>query len=320
MIKVACLFGLALTACNTSSGSTGSHLECLALPKKVIAEPVTAGLDHMRPSHSISESFLQHWADGKAELSGYRIKTERYGVLRKGTLVLIYVKEPMSRRTWIKDDDAEGPDRVDVLKLNAMLDFRTGIYPYSVMTSVFTPLSSEGREPFSPSKISLTAQEWCGHVYHAIYPKGDRFHTMLHSYFASEGDTARTTFTGGDALYEDALLIQLRELDGPFAGGKRWSGKLVPSLWSNRRRHEPLAARDATITRSEATRGRARVTRFVVKTGRRTTTLDIEKRYPHRILGWTADGEEAVLLGTARLPYWELNRPGGESYLRQLGL
>ena len=37
---------------------------------------------------------------------GTGIVTERYGQMRKGHVALIYVTEPMNRRTWIKDDAA----------------------------------------------------------------------------------------------------------------------------------------------------------------------------------------------------------------------
>jgi hypothetical protein len=63
------------------------------------------------------------------------------------------------------------------------------------------------------------------------------------------------------------------------------------------------------------------VTRFVIDYGPRTVTLDVERDAPRRILGWsTSGGEEARLVGTARLAYWELNRPGDESWLERIGL
>jgi hypothetical protein len=227
----------------------------------------------------------------------------------------------LDRQTWIKDDDARKGRRTEVLKLNHALNFRTGIYPYSVMTSVFAPLDGQGRERFAPAKISLTAQEWCGHVFQQIHPKGTRFHNMGHSYFAGEGDHRETVPTRALALYEDALWIQLRELDGPFASGGNWSGDLVPSLWTARKRHRPLRPMQATIRRANAERGGVAVTRFTVTYGGASRTFDVERAFPRRVLGWsTSAGERAELLKTARLTYWRLNKPGDESYLAQLGL
>jgi len=278
----------------------------------------------MKPEQAriqVSKTWNNHWRDGRAELSGYTIKTPRYGKIRQGKAVLVYVAEPLDTKIWVKDDgQADKAHRVDGFKLNHNLNFNTGIYPYSVMTSVFAPVDGLGRERFAPGKISMTSQEWCGHVYHQIHPKGDRFHSQEHSYFGSEGDRGQTVRTRPGALYEDALWIQLRELDGPFMEGKSWSGDLVPALWARRKLHVPLAPVPATITRQEATLDGQPVTRFVVKYSNFTRTFDLEKAAPRRILAWrTSQGEEARLLKTTRLPYWKLNNLGDEKYLKELG-
>ena len=274
-----------------------------------------------RPAHRASREFTAAWSDGKAELSGYRAIVPRYGHLREAELVLIYVTEPMDRRTWIKDDEVRGADRVDVLKLNASLKFLTGIYPYSVMTSVFAPVDDWGGDRFSPVKITLSAQEWCGHVFAGVWPGRDRLESQVTSYFASEGETHETMTTPAGTLYEDALLIQLRELDGPFAGGHDWHGSIVPTLWGVRRAHEPIRAVAATITRSDARAGDVDVTRFVLERPGFRRTYDVERAAPHRVIAWqSSDGEDVHILQTARLPYWQLNDPGNETYRDQLGL
>lgn len=268
-------------------------------------------------------AFWTAWGDGKAELSGYAVTTGRYGAPREGQVVLIYVTEPMDRRNWIKDDRDDVPpaERVNVMKLNSVLKFQTGIYPYSVMTSVFAPVDGPAGARFSPVKIALTAQEWCGSVYQRVMPASARFTAESRSYFHSEGDGETTVPVPPGTLYEDALLIQLRELDGPFAGGMSWTGSIVPSLWSARKRHAPLAPVPATIKREDATRDGAPVTRFTVAYGSVVTTYDVEKAAPRRVLGWKSkDGDEGRILKTTRLPYWKLNQPGDEKYLKELGL
>lgn len=312
-------------ACSVSPSVVGGDQSCDDSTSEAqrIAEPLTAGLATPLARVPASAAFKKRWWDGKAELSGYKVTTMRYGEARAASVVLIYVTENMDRRSWIKDDRGDVPakHKVPVLKLNRMLKFNTGIYPYSVMTSVFSPLDGQGRERFAPAKISLGSQEWCGHVHHAVHPKGARYHSRIQSYFSSEGDRAETVTTAAGTLYEDALLIQLRELDGPFNGGKDWSGQLVPTLWSVRKAHQPLRPVAATIRRSVGSRDGTPVTRFVVKRGSLTTTLDVEQAAPRRILGWRgSDGEQAALLKTTRLAYWKLNKPGGEVYLKQLGL
>lgn len=310
-----------ITSCSTIP-QTGAPADCDPRPgADEIAEEPAAGLRQPAAQVKVSAAFNKHWRDGKAELSGYRVTTMRYGAPRQGQVVLVYVTEPMNSQTWIKSAPGQLEHRVEVLKLNHSLKFRTGIYPYSVLTSVFTPLDGLGRERFAPAKISLSAQEWCGHVFAQLFPKGDRFHAFGHSYFSGEGDRRETVRTGELALYEDALWIQLRELDGPFAGGKDWSGKLVPTLWSARKRHRPPTAVAATIRRASTTREGVQVTRFTVAYEGFTRTFDVERAAPRRILAWsTSEGERAELLKTARLSYWKLHDPGDESYLAQLGL
>ena len=270
-----------------------------------------------------SPAFWKAWGDGKAELSGYKVTTNRYSSPRNGRLVLIYVTEPMDRRIWVKDDAGDVPaaDRVNVMKLNQALTFQTGIYPYSVMTSTFAPVDGRSPERFAPVKVVLSAQEWCGSVYRRLLPKAGVFQSDLHSYFHKEGDKLSDVTVPAGTLYEDALWIQLRELDGRFAGGGDWSGAIVPSLWSTRKAHVALTAVNGSIKRSDAMRDGIPVTRFVVAIGSVTKTIDVEKAEPHRILGWTTtDGETASILKTTRLPYWQLHDPGDERYLSQLGL
>jgi hypothetical protein len=271
---------------------------------------------------SASPAFWKAWGDGKAELSGYAIVTSRYGAPREGQVVLIYVTEPMDRRNWIKDDAGDVPaaDRVNVLKLNHVLKFQAGIYPYSVMTSSFSPVEPAVGERFSPVKIVMSAQEWCGQVYQRVMPGPSSFASELRSYFHADGERNETVKTPAGTLYEDALLVQLRELDGAFAGGKSWSGTLVPSLWSHRKRHATLAPVPATIRREDADRDGTPVTRFTLTYAKTTIAYDVEKAPPHRVLGWkSSEGEEAKILKTTRLPYWQLNSPGDERYLKDLG-
>jgi hypothetical protein len=249
---------------------------------------------------------------------GYEAITPRYGHLRRSELALVYVTEPFSRRTLIKDDDARGADRMDVLKLNVSERFQTGVYPYSVLTSVFCPTDAIRSERFSPAKITLSAQEWCGHVYLGVWPDEDAYALRGMSYFASEGEVDDRVQTPADALYEDALLIQLRELDGPFHGGRDWEGALVPALWRNRRAHRPLAPVSARITRREIDRD---LLRFSLESEGFTRTFDVERGGDRRVVGWSSsDGARTRLLRSTRMAYWSLHGPGDEARRAEFGL
>ncbi len=274
------------------------------------------------PRATASSAFWSRWGDGRAELSSYRLVTGRYGEARDGELVLIYVTEPHDRRRWIKDDDAGEPHRVEVLKLNVSRKFLTGIYPYSAMTSVFSPVDDWGGERFRPVKISASVQEWCGNHHHQVWPGMRGLRSLRLSYFASEGERMAERDVPEGTLYEDALPIQLRELDGSFAGGGDWSGWIVPSLWNVRRGHgeaEPVRGR---IQRKTARlEDGTPVTRFTLSYDGYERTFDVESAAPRRILGWrTSVGDTARLVETRRLAYWRLNDLEGVRYREELGL
>ncbi|AKF08790.1 hypothetical protein [Sandaracinus amylolyticus] len=264
-----------------------------------------------------SSEFWARWGDGHAELSTYRGTVSRYGEPRPAEQVLVYVTEPLDRDTLIKDDDAPRERRVQVLKLNSMLRFQTGIYPYGVMTSVFAPVDAYYAERFAPAKITMSAQEWCGHVFAGVWPGRDAFFARGLSYFASEGERDELVHVAEGALYEDALLIQLRELDGDFAGGGDWSGMLVPALWRARRDHTALTPVRATITRSRE----GDATRFTLRAGEYERVFDVEATGDRRILGWTTNqGESMRVVATDRMAYWELNQVGEERARERIGL
>ena len=91
------------------------------------------------PARAADPSFDAYWHDGKAELDGYRLELSRYGAPRPAQAVMIFVTEPFSQSKHVKlDDPSRSPgDAVDVLKLNLVRDFQTGIYDYNTMVSLF---------------------------------------------------------------------------------------------------------------------------------------------------------------------------------------
>ena len=268
-----------------------------------------------------TQQFWKHWGDGKAELSGYKGVTSRYGHTLKAETVLVYVTETLHRKTLIKDDAALGKNRISTLKLNHALKFRTGIYPYSVMTSVFAPVDQWFDDRFAPVKITFSGQEWCGHVFQGIWPTQGYFQNRIMSYFASEGEKLEKIKTTKGAVYEDALFIQLRELSGAFKGGKDWKGQIVPTLWYQRKVHRPLRPLSGEIKRKKTKWQGRDVTQFDVTFDSFKRTFIVETSWPRRILeGTTSAGEKFTLQKTARLPYWSLHNPGDEKFLKQIGL
>lgn len=133
-------------------------------------------------------NFGDYWFQGLAELSSYELNQSRYGEIRKGTAVLVFVTEDFSKSKHVKLDAPQSNpnDKITVLKLNFTRNFQTGIYPYSIMASSFMPIF--GAEAGIAEKISTSVQEWCGHVYDQLHNDGRTYKRALYSYFESEGN------------------------------------------------------------------------------------------------------------------------------------
>jgi hypothetical protein len=282
-------------------------------------------------------TFESHWQDGRAELAGYRYHVTRYGQRREGRCAMIVVTEPFSAAKRVKvDDPSKNPtDTFEALKLNLVRGFQTGIYDYHTMISLFT----RSRD-FSTVKVAFTCAEWCGQVYQeeAFGPRS--VSGFVRSYFEDESRALSLPAKPG-GIAEDDLFLVLRGLRGDYLppGGGR-SVPLLASPFITRLEHRPAAWLVAEIARSrdpvriDVPAGSFPAILYTVRLDDgRTGQFWIETAYPHRILKWSwtagagtggrmsGDGiDEGELIRSARLPYWRLNGPGGERYLREMGL
>ena len=277
------------------------------------------------PSHA--QDFWKHWGDGKAELNGYALEQPRYGAVRSGTAILVYVTEDYSDSLGVKADPGKHPasDVYPVLKLTAVRDFQTGIYDYNVMTSAFLRVAAG----WPVAKVSFSSLEWCGHVWHQLVPRGRKLSGIFHSYFDGEADGTDDLASPKDGVFEDALPVLLRGWNGEYLKpGESRTVPFLPSLLWTRLHHRSLAWTTVTIARAAAVRslsvpaGRFDVAAYTAKTADgRTLGFEIEAAAPFRLVRQTGpDGEELTLRGSTRLAYWQLNAPGGERHLRELGL
>lgn len=278
-----------------------------------------------------SREFLKYWKSGLAELSSYDILAERYGEMRKAQGVMVFVYEETNSETRIKVETGKTPEarRIPTLKLNNILKFNTGIYDYSVMTSVFAGLSgSVVKRPFQPLKISFSSQEWCGNVYHHLLPMPSGLVSELHSYFEAEGDSRTTlSYPQGELYYEDELPILVRELDGIFMEpGTSRTINLMPSLWGRRKQHAPLAISSGTLTKAgpDTLRlsgvNRASM-KWTLEQGGVTTTYHVESAPPRTLLAWeNSRGETGRLIKSLRKTYWKRNGNKDEPLRKELGI
>ena len=124
----------------------------------------------------ISEQFKAHWFDGNAEISSYSLNQSRYGEVRNGSAVLIYVTEDLLKKEQVKAN-RKSKTTIPVLKSNRTKKFLTGIYPYSIMISSFSALKS----PQAIVKNSASIQEWCGQSYLQMNHKAKQLEIISHS-------------------------------------------------------------------------------------------------------------------------------------------
>lgn len=285
------------------------------------------------PTASVfGDAFWKHWGDGRGELSGYDLTFPRYGQPRRGVAVAIFVTETFSNSLRVKADPGRHPatDEVPVMKLNLVQDFPTGIYDYNLMTSAFVALKAvNGRPAGSATKISFSSQEWCGNLYGQLLFDTGSARLTWHSYFDGEADQQKTLAVPADALAADAILLWARGLAAPaLRPGERRTVPLAGSLRSSRLGHRALSVGSATLSRDAASAaltvpaGAFQVEKLRVEiAGGPSWTLWVEKAQPRRIIRWeTTEGEQAALVGSDRLPYWEMQGEGQEAALKRLGL
>lgn len=281
---------------------------------------------------AFDRAFWDLWGDGQAELAGYRLTTPRYGEQRRGHAVAIFVTETFSERDRVKADPGkhEAADELPALKLNLVKSFQTGVYDYDVMTSAFlATVPRAGRPAGAPLKVSFSAQEWCGHVWHQLLFDDGKAREVLHSYFDGEADRMATLAAPNGGLVEDALLPWARGLAAPvIAPGAAIDVPFLPALTRARFEHKPLAwttaklARDRSPTTVVVPAGTFEVEVVTAAVqGGPVHTVWVERASPRRVVKWTSsDGEAAELTGSARMKYWELNGEGDEKALARLGL
>lgn len=278
--------------------------------------PALPGLESSEAAAAARPTFDRYWYAGKAELNRYEVEQSRYGALHRAETVLIFVTEDFLRTKQVKFEGQGDPkDAVSVLKLNAYQHFFTGIYPYTLMTSVFSP-AKQPKEP--PFKVTFSASEWCGQTFMQLNHRAGAFKIEERSYFEGEGDRDSTVPV---TLIEDALWVRLRQDPSGLPTGKI---ELLPAMRHVRLDHVPLKSMAADASLSNEPGGR-RVYRLKYDSGRELA-IHFEGRFPYRITGFEetpkagAPTTRATLTRSIMLPYWERHAPEDTVYRKALGM
>jgi hypothetical protein len=321
------------------------HLSTLALGLPLLlllggancsSSPSETASDTTPKAALLPPEFGAYWFQGQAELSSYDLEQARYGELHKGEAVLVFVTEDFSRRKQVKlDNPAQAPagDKVPVLKLNFEKKFLTGIYPYSMLTSTFTPLD-QAADPHS-LKVSTSVQEWCGHIFTQLNLRKKEYAVSQKSYFESEGDSETTLPL---ALLEDELWNRIRLNPAGLPTGAL---RIVPATTFSRLQHLPLQAEAATATLAAApaanrfgSQAPLQAYTLTYTSGvSRTLVIYFEQAFPHRILGWdetyldkpgAKTPRQLTTRATRRrhimLDYWRTHNNEHATYRDSLGL
>jgi len=292
-------------------------------PEAVTTDP---GVLTPRDSVKTHPDFGSYWYQGLAELSRYELEQSRYGEIHKGEAVLIFVTEDFLTDKQVKYE-GYGPrdNAVSVLKLNAYRRFYTGLYPYTLMTSSFTPTRGGDSKPL---KVTTTNQEWCGSTFAQANLRGSSYELHGRSYFQNEGDWSSTI----DATWlEDGLWAQVRRDPGKLPTGEL---SIVPGSHYTRLVHKPYEAVAATATLSDVKTDAAwsdapiRVYSVEYPAHRRTLNIVFEEAFPHVIVGWeeTGPGLGPSMTTRAKLThamledYWSHHNNADAPLRKSLGL
>ena len=221
---------------------------------------------------SLDKGFGSYWYSGQAEITAYTLEQSQYGAPRKGDAVLIYVTEDFNPNTQVKAE-RRTKETISVLKLNATKRFYTGIYPYNIMQSTFSPINTQEHA----LKTSVSIQEWCGHVYAQINNR-EELEYSSHSYFENEADQhirLPKVFMEND-LWN---LIRINPLELP-----RGTFKAIPSLESIRLMHldEQVFEVSASLNKEKG------FYQYILKYPEidRSLMIRFNQTFPFKIVGW----------------------------------
>ena len=258
-----------------------------------------------KPAKKHSAAFKAYWYAGEAEITSYTLEQPRYGQLRDGHAVLIYVTEPFLSGKQVKADQSSS-DNIPVLKLNSTKKYLTGIYPYSIMSSTFYPVADNQHA----IKVTNAVQEWCGHVYTQINNRSS-FEVDAHSYFESEADQR---FELEKTILENELWTKIRIDPENLPTGEL---EVIPALEFIRLGH--IAIKGYAATASLALEGDNYNYELHYPELERKLKITFSKDFPYTIEGWTESfksgfGNNAQILTTKAIknkelkaPYWRLN-------------
>jgi hypothetical protein len=280
---------------------TPALVVALALTMPAFASPFTDRL--LR-----DEAF---WGDGRAEMTVFEAMEKRYGVARPTEVRHILVREHFAADEAVKADDWRAPGAYAVIKLNQIITVPTGSYRYDQGHSAFWRADLGAL-----IKFAQTTNDSCGLTYKQGNLDGARWRYRAFTYWENMSEVEKTATPPAGALFYDELPFRLRLID--WEKTARFTAPLMAGVIGSKA--DALAWEPATfvVTRvAPEPAGDAALLRVTVSHVRGEDVFEFDAASPHALRRWERwDGTTLQRRHLIRLPYWELNRPGDERYLR----
>ncbi len=274
------------------------------------------------PKRPKTEDFNAYWFQGLAEISRFELEQARYGEVHRGDAVLIFVTEEFFTDKQVKSEEGKKPGAVSILKLNFLRKFNTGIYSYSIMSSLFTPVD---RENFPQSlKVTTSIQEWCGHTFTQLNFRGNQYEVLVRSYLMDEGDRQ---YTMDGVQLEDDVWNLIRIAPDLLATGEI---NLIPGSQYSRLKRVIQKVQKATASLNE--NEDQYIYSIVYKEIPRKLVVKFKKVFPYEIMEWEETsasdrGADQSILTTRAIrthilliDYWNKSSVSDSVYRKELGL
>jgi hypothetical protein len=258
-------------------------IACKPISNNQLEVAEASPINKIESSFTLNDNFQKYWYQGKAEISRYELSQNRYGDNHPGEAIHIFVTEDFLTDKQVKNDRYKNKNSISVLKNNMIRQFSAGIYDYSMMTSVFTPID-RNLHP-NTLKITTSSQDWCGQSFQQINLKKDKYKIELRSYFESEADQ---NFKLDYAFLEDEIFNRIRLGPENLPLGKI---QMIPSTQICRLMHLEtktlsVEASKYQYTGQEFEGKQLQVFKISFPSINRVLEIVYEETFPYQIIGW----------------------------------
>lgn len=301
--------------------------QCGPAPVPAASQPdVPAALPAVWTNTENAPKLGPYWYQGKAEISRFDLQQHRYRDVHPGEAVLIMVTEDFLTDKQVKNDRYQNPNSIPVLKTNLISRFTTGVYDYSIMTSVFSPVDVKAHP--HTLKVTHSSQDWCGQTFMQINLGEQGYRAQVRSYFEGEADSEETVPA---VVLEDELFNRIRMHPQSLPIGKM---QVLPGATVVRLLHKEfvpmeVAASLSPYTGADFSGQQLQAYRLYFPGLDRTLEIVFEQAPPHLIAGWTDEypgfdkvNRRTVARRTHLLldDYWQHNAAADSPLREGLGL